>query len=78
MRYALQIKNTERALKVKGQGRMFQPLLAFTMGHIPTKLHQFLISSFRNFVRTVTLTRRQTHRRYQKQCLLAADLAVYD
>jgi len=24
----------------------FQPLLAFTMGHIPTKLHQFLMSSF--------------------------------
>jgi len=25
----------------------FQTLLAFTMGHIPTKLHQFRISNFR-------------------------------
>jgi len=30
----------------------FQTLLAFTMGHIPTKLHQFQTSSFRDFVRT--------------------------
>jgi len=36
------------------------------MGHIPTKLHQFLIRSFRNFV--------QTDRRRQKQYLLAAEL----
>jgi len=27
-------------------------LLSFTVGHVPTKLHLFLISSFRNFVRT--------------------------
>jgi len=45
----------------------FQTLLAFTMGHIPTKLHQFLISSFRDFVRTDA----QTDRRHQKQYLLA-------
>jgi len=38
------------------------------MVHIPTKLHQFLISSFRDFVRTDT----QTDRRCQKQHLLAA------
>jgi len=30
----------------------FQPLSAFTMAHIRTKLHQFLISSFRDFVQT--------------------------
>jgi len=30
----------------------FQSLLAFTVGHIPIKLHQFLISSYRYFVRT--------------------------
>jgi len=30
----------------------FQPLLAFTAGHILTQLHQFLISSFRDFVQT--------------------------
>jgi len=30
------------------------------MGHIPTKLHQFLISSFRDFVRTDTQTPAKT------------------
>jgi len=30
------------------------------MGHIPTKLHQFLISSFQDFVQTVTQTDTQT------------------
>jgi len=34
----------------------FQPLLAFTTGHIPTKLHQFVVSGFRDFLRTVTQT----------------------
>jgi len=34
----------------------FQLLLAFIMGHISTKLHHFLLSSFRDFVRTVTYT----------------------
>jgi len=43
----------------------FEPLLAFTMGHIPTKLHQFLFSSFRDFV----WTDRQT---LLKQYLFAA------
>jgi len=50
----------------------FQPRLAFTIGHIPTKLHQFLISSFRDFMRKVRQTDRQTDRRRQKQYLLAA------
>jgi len=34
----------------------FEPLLAFTMGRIPTKLHQFPISSFRDFLRTNSQT----------------------
>jgi len=38
------IKNTKMALK--SDVTNFQPLLAFTMGHIPTKLHQFLTVSF--------------------------------
>jgi len=33
-----------------------QPLLSFTMGHIPTTLHRFPTSSFRDFVRTDTQT----------------------
>jgi len=45
----------------------FESLLAFTIGHIPTKLHQFLISSFRDFVHTD----RRTDKRCQKQYLLA-------
>jgi len=40
----------------------FQVLLMFIMGHIPTKLHQFLISSFRNFLRTDTQIHSQIHR----------------
>jgi len=36
-----------------------QSLLAFTTGHIPTKLHQFLFNSFRDFVRTDRHTDRQ-------------------
>jgi len=32
----------------------FQPLLAFPMGYIPTKLHRFLAGNFRDFVRTDT------------------------
>jgi len=30
------------------------------MGHIPTKLHQFLVSSFRDVLRTDRHTHRQT------------------
>jgi len=44
----------------------FQSLLAFTMGHIPTKLHQFQISSF--FMNL----HKQTQRDRQKQHLLPA------
>jgi len=32
------------------------PVLAFAVGHISTKLHQFLISSFRDFLQTDTQT----------------------
>jgi len=42
------------------------------MFHIPTKLHQFLMSSFRDFLRTDTQTDRRTDRRRHKQYLLAA------
>jgi len=52
-------KNTKIPLKVIGQGQMsptFNHFLAFPMGHIPTKLHQFPTSSFQDFVRTGTQT----------------------
>jgi len=39
---------------------VFQTLLAFTMEHIPTMVHQFMVSSFRDFVRTGAQTDRQT------------------
>jgi len=32
----------------------FQPLLAFTMGHIPTKSYHVLMSTFQDFVQTDT------------------------
>jgi len=38
----------------------FQSLLTFTMGRIPTKLHRFPTSSFRDFQRTDTQTDTQT------------------
>jgi len=38
----------------------FQPLLAFTIEQIPAKFHQFLISSFRDFVETDAQIHRQT------------------
>jgi len=72
MRY-VSMKNTKIAVKVKGHRSNvtnFQALLAFTMGHIPTMLHQFLISSFRDFVRTDA----QTHRRRQKLYLFEGKL----
>jgi len=39
-------KITKIAVKVECHQLKLQQLLAFTEGHIPTKLHQFLISSF--------------------------------
>jgi len=47
----------------------FQSLVAFIMGHIPTKLHWFLTSSIRDFLRQ---TYSLTERRRRKQYLLAA------
>jgi len=62
------------ALKVNGHGQMsstfinFQLPLAFTIIHIPTQLHIFLMRNFRDFVRSD----RRTDKRRQKQYLLAA------
>jgi len=56
-RYSLNWKSTKIAFKVKCQGHYvtnFEPLLVFTMGHIPTKFDQFLTSSFQDFVQTDT------------------------
>jgi len=52
----------------------FQTLLAFTMGHTPTKVHQILTSSFGDFVQMGT----QTDRWRQKQYLLAACMQAKD
>jgi len=49
----------------------FQPILAFTVGHIPTKLHRFLIGSFRDFVRRERRTDRQTDRQTQPKTIPA-------
>jgi len=38
------------------------------MGHIPTKLHQLLISSFRDFVQTDTQMQRQTDAAQNNTC----------
>jgi len=56
--YSVSCINTKIALKVEGQSNVthFHSLLAFTVGRIPTKFHQFLISSFRDFVNTNTDT----------------------
>jgi len=64
--------NSSQGQRSRSNVTNFQSLLAFTMGHIPTKLHQFLIRSFRDFVRIGTHTHRYTNRRHQKQYLLAA------
>jgi len=54
------IKNSSQGQSLRSNVTNFQSLLAFTMGHIPTKLHQFLTSSYRDFVRTDTAKDRQT------------------
>jgi len=47
--------NSSQGQRSKSNVTNSQPLLAFTIGHIPTKLHQFLISSFQDFVRQKVL-----------------------
>jgi len=71
---------TTKTLKVKGQGQRsrsnvnnFRPLLAFSMGHIPTKLHRILTSSFRD----VLLTDAQTHRQTPPKTIPARSSAVW-
>jgi len=61
-------ENSSQGQRSRSNVTNFQPFPVFPMAHIPTKLHRFSTSSFRDFVRTDT----QTHRRRQKQYLLAA------
>jgi len=56
-----EMKNTKTAPKVKGQGQL-PTTLAFTVKHIPTKLHQFPTNSFREFLQTERQTDRETNR----------------
>jgi len=69
-------ENSSQSQKLRSNVTNLQSLLAFAMGHITTKLHQFLISSFRDFVQTDRRMDRQTDRRRQKQYLLAAHMQV--
>jgi len=45
-------KNSSQGQRSGSNVTNFQSLVAFIVGHIPTKLHQFLISSFRDLART--------------------------
>jgi len=58
--YMANKKNTkiDQCQRSRSNVTNFQPLLTFTMGHIPTELHQFLISSLHDFVQTHTDTQR--------------------
>jgi len=58
---------TISAFKVKGH--QLPTTTAFTMGDIPIKLHQFLISSFQDFVQTDRQTHRQTDAAKSNNCL---------
>jgi len=63
MRWIWQIKkyeNSSQGQRLRSNVINFQSFLAFSMGHIPTKWHQFLPSSFGDFVRTDTQPDRQT------------------
>jgi len=61
-------ENSSQSQRSRSNVTNFQTLLAFTMGHIRTKLHQFLSSSFRDFVQTDG----QTDGHRPNQYLLAA------
>jgi len=65
-------QNSSQGQRSRSNVTNFQPLLVFTMGHIRTKLHQFLTRGFQDFV----WTDRRTDRHHQKQYLLAAGAQV--
>jgi len=50
------IAGIEKVKKIAVKVTNFEPLLAFTMMRTPTKLQQFLMRSFRDFVQTDGLT----------------------
>jgi len=53
-------ENSSQGQRSRSNVTNFQTLLAFTMGHIPIKLHRFPTSSFREFLRTDAQMHRQT------------------
>jgi len=55
-------KNSSQGQRSRSNVTNFQTPLAFAMGHIPTKLHQFPTRSFQDFVRTDRQTQRCTNR----------------
>jgi len=54
-----ELKKYEKKLS-RSKVSNFQPFLALPVGHISTKLHRFLTSSCRDFLRTDSQTHRQT------------------
>jgi len=70
-------ENSSQGQRSMSNGTNFQASLAFTtMGNIHTKLHQFLISGFWDFVRKGRHTDRHTEKRRRKQFLLVACMQV--
>jgi len=53
-------ENSSQSQRSRSNVTNLQSLLAFTTGHIPTKLNRFLFSSFRDFLRTDKHTDTQT------------------
>jgi len=45
-------KNSSQGQRSRSEVTNFEPLLAFSVGHISNELHQFLVSSFQDFMRT--------------------------
>jgi len=51
-KYEKKYENNLQGVRSRSNITNFQSLLAITIVHIPAKLHQFLIISFRDFVQT--------------------------
>jgi len=61
-------ENSSQGKRSRSNVTIFEPLLSFTMWHIPTKSHQFLVSSFGDFVRTDKQTDSRTDAAENNTC----------
>jgi len=68
-------ENSSKGQSSRSYVTNFQLLLAFTMEHIPTKLHQLPVSSFRDSVRTDAQTDTQTDRKTPPKAIPARSTA---